>query len=87
MNYEKVVLEPQDAAKVRDLNSRTAAVQQAVQTFGATMERRLAELHEQGRTLFEELAQKHNLDLQHVQYVPTPDGGALVPVSVRLASQ
>jgi uncharacterized membrane protein YcaP (DUF421 family) len=84
MNYEKVLLDEQDAAKVRDLNSRTAACQQALQTFGQTMEYRLAELNEQGRKLFSELGKKHNLDLEHVIYVPTPDGAALVPTQVRL---
>lgn len=83
-NLKPVLLDAADQARMRELNDHTAGVQRMVQMFIESGERRMSELQAEGRTLFESLAKKHNLDLQHVVYVPSPDGTSLIPTQVKL---
>lgn len=84
MNIPTVTLSEGDARRLRDLNDKQAGLQRAVQGFVEVGERRAAELQAQGRELFTELAKSYNLDLVHIEYVPSADGTQLVPRSVRL---
>lgn len=80
--FKPVALSDGDAARMRDVNDKTAGVQRMVQMFVETGERRMAELQKQGREMFEEFAKTYNLDLKHVVYQPSPDGKNLVPMQV-----
>ncbi len=83
-NLKAIDLEPEDQARMRDLNDKTAGVQRMIQMFVESGERRIAELQGQGRVLFEDLGKKYNLDLNHVVYQPSVDGKQLVPTMVNL---
>lgn len=81
---QKVALDAADQQRVAALNDATMGVQRMMDSFMSMGERRMAELQAQARTLWTDLGQKYGLDLQHVQYVPSEDGTALVAKAVQL---
>lgn len=84
LNLKPVKLEPEDQAAMRNLTDKTQGVQRMIQMFVESGERRLAELQQEGRVIYEGLAGKYKLDLKHVNYIPSPDFKTLIPTTVQL---
>lgn len=84
MEYNDVILDTEDQAKLRKLNDTQQGMQNFIQTMMRAGETRAAALQQEGREVFEGLAAKHGLDLKTVTYVPSQDGTKLVPIGVRL---
>jgi hypothetical protein len=80
---QNVTLSENDAKRLRDLNDKQTGLQIAINGFVENGQRRAAELQLQGRELFTEFAKTYNLDLAHVEYVPSQDGTELVVTTVR----
>lgn len=74
-------LTAEEASQFVKLNAAREGVAGFVQQVVTAGERRNAELVEQGRALWEAVAKKYDLDLQHVAY--EYQDGKLVPVQVR----
>lgn len=82
-DYPNIKLDAEDQKALRQLGDRQVAVQQYVQTVQQQGEQRLAQLQEEGRAMWDELSRKHELDLKHVDYVPSEDGTELIAMRVR----
>ena len=81
---QPIKLDNADAQRLRELNDKMEATRGFVQAVSAQAERRIAELTQEGREIWQDLAKKHNLDLARVNYNLNTDGDGLVPVSLKL---
>lgn len=82
---EEVTLDDEDGSALRKLNDMRMAVQQYVQAVQQQGEERLAQLQDKGRVVWSRIAEKHNLDLDRVDYKLNDAGTALVPVRMKLS--
>ena len=79
---ETVIITPEELASLTKLDTQRESVAAFVQQVVTAGERRNTELLEQGKAVWEGLAVKYKLDLQHVAY--GVEDGKLVPKQVRL---
>lgn len=83
---QNVALDDSDAKRLRDLNDKMEATRGFVTAVSQQAERRIAELTQEGREIWTDLAKKHGLDLARVNYNLNESGDSLVPVSLKLGS-
>lgn len=82
----KVDLDPADAAALKNLAVQQEAVQEYMQTVTMQCQQRLAQVKDQGKNLWQRLAEKYKLDLETVSYGLARDGKSLTPIAVRLTN-
>lgn len=83
---QPIKLDDSDAKRLRDLNDKMEATRGFVTAVSQQAERRIAELTQEGRDIWQDLAKKHNLDLARVNYNLNTNGDGLVPVSLSLTA-
>lgn len=81
---QPIVLDEGDAKRLRNLNDKMQAINTFIKSVSEQGERRIAEVTEEGRSIWLDLGKKHNLDLQRVHYTLGADGTSIEPVSMRL---
>jgi len=79
-----VKLNKDHAARLKKLGDKKAAVDQFVRTVCQQGENRMAEIQQEGRDIWLDVAKTYDLDLNKVNYDLSDDGETLVPVQVRL---
>jgi uncharacterized protein (DUF2342 family) len=80
----KIKLEGDLARRLRKLNDHQQAIQQFVAMVTQQGEGRLSELVAEGRQIWSDIAKRHGIDLENVQWNLDKDGETIVPVGMRL---
>lgn len=68
MNIDNVKLLEEDATKLRELNNHRIGMQGFIQSMIAAGEQRTATLVAEGQKVWQDLAAKYNLDVDHLSY-------------------
>lgn len=81
---KRIKLEGDLARRLRKLNDHQQAIQQFVAMVTQQGEGRLSELVAEGRQIWSDIAKRHGIDLENVQWNLDKDGETIVPVGMRL---
>lgn len=84
MDFPNITLDAATAKRLAALGDKQQALQANIAFAQQNWERRGAELVEEGRTIWQDIAKLHALDLERINYTVSQDGKELVPVAVRL---